>query len=190
MGGKRVMMERGMKDRRYRKTEEAILTAFFDEYKKGSTMRRLAKKIRVGRSTMYTHHHAIREVIPDYERYILNEYKQCVRERLKVKNIEIKMIYFDMLVFILKNRKFFEVFLKFEDRKIAIKMLGVLENKLVEYMRMPSNSEKILAVYKAEVVEVIFEWGRRDWPEKEIEKVLADMMYLTKTARDRLMPIA
>ena len=182
-------MERGMRDRRYRKTEEAILTAFFDEYKKGSTMRRLARRIRVGRSTMYTHHHAIREVIPDYERYILNRYRQCIRKKSQARGVEIKSLYLETLVFIYKNRKFFEVFLNFEDRKVVIKMLGVLEKNLVEYMRLPSDVEKVLAVYKAEVVELIFEWGRTSWPEDELEKVLADIMYLTKTARDRLMGI-
>lgn len=178
-----------MKDKRYRRTEEAILAVFFDEYKKGSTMRRLARKIKVGRSTMYTHHHAIREILPDYEKYILHEYRLFIRKKLRMEKVEMKSLYFDMLIFILRNQKFFELFLKFEDRKIVMRMLGVLENKMVDKMRLPSNFEKALAVYKAEVAELIFEWGRRGFSENELEKVLAEIMYLIRTMRDRLMPI-
>ena len=185
-----VFTSKKMRDRRFRKIEETILTVFFDEYRKGSTMRRLAKKVGAGRSTMYIHHHAVREVIPDYEKYILAEYRSFMRKKLKMENADLKNLYFDTLVFILRNRKFFEVFLKFDDREILIKMLDVIKDKAVIFMRLPKNHKKIFGVYKGEVVEIIFEWGERGFLEGELEKVLSDILYLSKTARARLIPIS
>ena len=182
-------MAKKMKNRRYRKTEEAILSVFFDESKKGSTLQRMAKRAGVGRSTMYIHHHAVREVLPDYERYILTEYRIFIQKRLQIKNISLKVLYFDMLTFILRRKKIFVMFLRFEDRKMLTRMLGVLEEKTRIFMRLPKETEKVLKIYKSEIIQLVFEWGKRGFSNKEIEKVLADIMYLTETARDRLMPI-
>ena len=189
MSRKSVCMAKKMKNRRYRKTEEAILSVFFDESKKGSTLQRMAKRAGVGRSTMYIHHHAVREVLPDYERYILTEYRIFIQKRLQIKNISLKGLYFDMLTFILRRKKIFVMFLRFEDRKMLTRMLGVLEEKTRIFMRLPKETEKVLKIYKSEIIQLVFEWGKRGFSNKEIEKVLADIMYLTETARDRLMPI-
>lgn len=187
--GKRTFMERGMKNKRYRKTEEVILKVFFDENERGITMQKMAKKAKIGRSTMYTHHHAIREILPDYERYVLREYGLTMKKKLRKKNISLKSLYLDTLLFILRNKKIFAMFLKFGDREITIKMIGRLEDKVSIAMRFPKNSEKIFRIYASEVAEIIFEWGEKGFSDRELEKILSDIMYLTETSRARLMPI-
>lgn len=182
-------MRRGMKDRRYRRTEDRILTVFFDENEKDCTMSKMARKARVGRSTIYTHHHAMREIIPDYEDYILAEYSAIARRRLKTKNSSLRIIYLDMLIFVLRHKKIFKMFLKYGDRKILERMVGKLEGRLARYMRFPKRYKKIFRIYVNEIVGVIEEWGEKGFSEKEIEKLLNDVMYLTETAHDRLMPI-
>ena len=156
----------GMSDCRYKKTEEKLLSVFFDA--RFETMREIAKRAGVARSTIYTHHHKIMEIIPDWEEYILKEYGLFLE----------KGSYFEMLVFILKHQKYFEVFLKFGDREIIIKMIFK--------MWRVENSEKIYKILASEISEIIFEWGEKGFSKKEIENVLANINYLSNTVRDRL----
>lgn len=63
-----------------------------------------------------------------------------------------------------------------------MKMILKLKPKIKE-------PEKILRICASEITEIIFEWGKRGFAKKEIEKVLSDMMYLTVSARKRLGPL-
>ena len=158
-----------MRDCRYKKTEEKLLSVFFDV--RYDTMGQIAKRVGVARSTIYTHHHSVMKILPDWEAYILKEYRLFLRRR----------DYFEMLIFILNYQKFFEIFLKFGDRKIVIKMIFI--------MRGAKKPEKILKIVAGEISEIIFEWGEKGFPKGEIDKVLADVTYLSKTAKDRLKPV-
>lgn len=177
----------GTKSRRYEKTEEAILTVFFDN--PNCTMWQLAKKTGIARSTIYTHHRSIERIMPDCENNILAEYDFMLGKKLEIENIELRKLFFYMLVFIVRNRQTFELFLKFGNREVVIKMIGKARAKIVSYAKFPKNYEKMFRVYEGEVVELIFDWGRKDFSEKELMRVLSDIMYLTDTARARLMPI-
>lgn len=159
----------GMRDCRYKKTEEKILSVFFDV--RYSTLEQIAKKAGVPRSTFYMHHHSVMKILPDWEAYILEEYRLIIK----------RGTYFEMLIFILKNRRFFEVFLKFKDREVVMEMIFSLWN--IEKNR------KNLRILASEIVEVIFEWGEKGFPENEIERVLSDILYLVKTRELRLGPI-
>lgn len=58
--------EKRLNDKRFKKTEEAILGAFFD--KNGYiTVMEIAKKVGVTRSTIYGHHRVMREIVKDYK---------------------------------------------------------------------------------------------------------------------------
>ena len=171
-----------MRDRRYKKTECKILSVFFGEIGKEISMQNLAEKAGIARSTIYLHHHSLWQIIPDCEKDILEEYFEKIKRKLK-DGTYIRKFYLDTLVFILKNREFFEAFLKFNNREVVIKMLS----RLKEELREP---EKVFGIYISEVTEVIFEWGHRGFPEGELEKVLADIMYLTNTMKERLGPLA
>lgn len=184
-----AFLEKGMKDSRFRRHEEDFLKVFYVENSKGTTMKKMAKKAGVGRSTIYLHHHAVREVIPDYERYMLLQFKELIQKKIRRKNVQIKMLYLEMLVFMMRNKRIFEMFLKFDKREILIKMIEKMRTKIVSYAKFPKNYEKMFRVYEGEVVELIFDWGRKGFSEKELMRVLSDIMYLTDTARARLMPI-
>ena len=166
MDGQAVLIGKKMKDRRYKKTEEKILTVFFDEG--FETMREIAKRAGVARSTIYAHHHSVMEILSDWETYILAEYQAYIRRR----------DYFEIVVFILKNRQFFEVFLKFGNRGIIIKMIFVAWE-----VEKPG---KVLRIVASGIAEIIFEWGERGFSEKEIERVLLDITYLSGTMKNNL----
>lgn len=159
----------GMRDCRYKKTEEKILAVFFDA--RYDTMEQIAKRAGVTRSTIYTHHHSVMKILPDWEAHILRECQLFLRRR----------DYFGMLIFILNYQKFFEVFLKFGDREIIIKIIFELWG-----IKKP---EKILKIMASEITEIIFEWGEKGFPKKEIEMVLADITYISDTAKERLKPL-
>ena len=184
---KAVFTSKNMHHQRYRKTEEAILRAFFTA-KQDSTMKKLAKEAGIGRSTIYTHHHAIREIVPDYEKYILTEYRTTMRKSLRAKTPP-KTLYLNTLLFIIRNRKIFKMFVKFNDRKILFKMLEILRPHIEASAHFPRNSEKIFKIYASETTEIIFEWGEHGFPDDKLEKVLSDIIYLTDTSRSHLMPI-
>ncbi|MBR3252686.1 TetR/AcrR family transcriptional regulator [Candidatus Saccharibacteria bacterium] len=158
-----------MRDCRYKKTEEKLLSVFFDA--RYDTMEQIAKRAGVTRSTIYTHHRSVMKILPDWEAYILEEYRLFLRRR----------DYLEMLVFILNYQKYFEVFLKFGDRgiimKIIFEVLGIQE------------PEKVLKIMASEIAEIIFEWGEKGFSKDEIEMVLADIVYISNTAKERLKPI-
>lgn len=87
MGRRGNLMIQKMKDQRFRKTEEKILAVFLDG--DFDTMGQIAKKIGVARSTVYIHHHTIREILSDWEEYILVEYSS--RMKKDAKNIDMRI---------------------------------------------------------------------------------------------------
>ncbi|MBQ3440925.1 TetR family transcriptional regulator [Candidatus Saccharibacteria bacterium] len=156
----------GMRDRRYKKTEEKILAVFFDA--RYDTMEQIAKQAGVTRSTIYTHHRSVMKILPDWEAYILEEYRVFLRRR----------DYFEMLIFILNYQRYFEVFLKFSDREIIMKMI---------FMMWDVNEPKIFSrILASEIAEIIFVWGEKGFSKDEIGRVFGDIMCLAKTAEDRL----
>lgn len=183
-------MEKRMKDRRFRRTEEKILTVFFDEAKKDTTIVKIAKKAKIGRSTIYTHHHAFRDILPDYQRYMLVEYSRTMKKFLMRKNVPLKKLFFEMLVFIMRNRKIFKLFLELGNLEVFKQMLKRLESRLTSALRLPKNSRKIFSIYVSEIVQVIANWGEVGFSEQKLESVLGDIVYLSETCRSRLMPIS
>lgn len=186
---KRTKMEKGMRNKRYRRTEGKILGVFFVENKKGTTIGKMAKKAGISRATMYTHHRAIREVIPDYRRYILEEYSRLVRKKMRKKNLPLKAVYFETLFFILRNRKIFEMLIEFGDVEALARILEKIRPKIIASARIPKSAKKVFRVYMSEVIEIIIEWRESGFSEEKIEEVLSNIMYLTETAKKRLMPI-
>ncbi len=182
-------MEKGMRNKRYRRTEGKILGVFFVENKKGTTIGKMAKKAGISRATMYIHHRTIREVIPDYRRYILVEYSKLVRRKMRKNNLPLKAMYFETLLFILRNRKIFEMLIEFGDTETLAKILEKIRPEIIVSARLPKSAEKVFRIYISEVIEIIIEWREGGFPEKEIEEVLSNIMYLTETAKKRLMPI-
>ena len=54
---------------------------------------------------------------------------------------------------------------------------------------MPKNAEMIFEVYNNEILGVIEGWNKEGLREKDIAMILEDILYLTDSARHRLMPL-
>ena len=177
--------EKRLKDKRFKKTEEAILRVFF-ETKDYISIKSLAMKIGVARSTIYGHHRAMREILPDYRRYILKKYERMIRKMINKKETEIKILYINILLFILRDKKIFKVFLKNGDKAIFEEMILKIKPMVETEMGLPKNSEKLYKVFVSEIGTLIEWWGNEGFNEDDMNAVLSDMLSLTKTARTRL----
>ncbi len=176
--------EKRLKDKRFKKTEEAILRVFF-EAKEYISVKSLAIKIGVARSTIYCHHKTMRDILPDYEKYILKKYSRMVRGLVKNK-ISIKALYINMLLFILRDKKIFEILLKNRDKVVFEEMILKIEFVVEKEIKLPKNSEKLYRVFVGEMMALIERWGKDGFSEDGMNGVLFDMLSLTRTARTRL----
>lgn len=177
--------ERRLANRRFKKTEDAIMKVFFEDDGCVSA-REIAKRVGVSRATVYVHHRAVKEIVPDYEKYILRQYRRMMHKILQVGSVQMKVVYIRMLGFIMMNKRIFKLLVRAQGERIFDKMLDELKDKLMTTMGLPKNSQTLIAVYKSEVARLLCEWERRGLKNEELGKVLMDIMYLTKTARERL----
>lgn len=181
--------EKRLQNRRFKKTEEAILKVFFEEDIYIGT-KEMAAKAGVARSTFYHHHRAVKEIVPDYKRYILRRYTRVTNGLLRQKGVKMRTVYAKTLIFITQNRRVFEILLRSGEASVMKEMLFKIEVRLVKQMRLSRGARKIFMIYVGEVVELINGWCERGFSEKEIGELLDDIMYLTDTAKERLGPIA
>ncbi len=180
--------EKRLKNRRFIKTEEAILKVFFEEDRYVDVIR-IVKKAGVSRATFYRHHKAVRMILVDYEKYAMRRYDRLIYKLVRKKNMTMRMLYVRLLIFIVQNREVYSLVLKSADKRLVEKMVKRLQPKMVSFMRLPGNSEKIFDVYANEVVGLIWRWMERGMKDMEIEMVVRDIMFLTETARVRLSPL-
>ena len=178
------LTEGKLRDARFRKTEEAIFKAFFEgggEIKLG--VGELAQKIGVDRATFHRHHRAVCEIVEDYEEYILEKYAKLIQEIDKMGDIGLRRLYYEIIIFILRNRRIFEVLIKREKFRVIKKMILMLGMN----MGLFDNSERVFRVYVGEIVGLIADWGLEGFKEVEIVKLLNNIVYITDTARERLI---
>ena len=183
----KIPLEKGMKDKRFRETEKAILKVFL-ESSGDITMVEIAKKSGVGRSTIYTHHNATKEIIKDYEKYIMAKYKTIIQNKIKA-GAEIRTLTMETLLFIIKNQNIFNFFLEFNDREIFIKMVKVFEENIVEHTHLPKGYTNALRICEIEIAEIIIMWGENDFSLELLKKTLVKIMFLIDSFRTRLAPI-
>ncbi len=186
MGKKRFgLTEKRMNDRRFRRVEEAILKVVINEdYYIG--VGEMAKKIGVARSTVYNHHRAVREIIPDYERYLLSRYNRIINKILKRREMRIRDVMRHVLIFVLHNREVFMFLEKCGRRGIYGQMMTKMELELSRRLRLPNNYQKMYIVYRGEVMELMAEWVKNGVVEEEMNELLGDIVGLTDTMRIRL----
>ena len=95
-----------------------------------------------------------------------------------------------MLVFVLMNRKVFGELLKMGDDRVVKRMIRRYKNKILDEWGHGVESEKMFDIYENEVLGLIVDWDKAGFADKKMNEVLNDIMYLTRTARQRLGPIA
>lgn len=182
------LTERRMNNKRFRKTEEAILKAFF-ECGQYADIRKVARRAKCARTTVYYHHTAVREILADHKRYIMRKHSRMMRPILAKKQARLRNMYLTNLTFIVTNRQIFLMLAKLHDREVLQRMIEGMRMKIEGVAKMPRNSERAFRVYQGEIVAVLEEWGREGFNESEILQTLDQMMYLTDTMRERLKPL-
>ena len=172
-------------NRRFCKTEEAILKAFFDDNNYIS-IEKMAKKAGVARSTFYHHHQTVNKIIIDYRNYILSKYGQMIKKTSVSRETAIKILYERTIIFIIQYQRIFKILMMGNEREIFNRMIIKLGPKLIPVMGLPKNYEKIFLVYTGEIVALLGAWCKGGAKKNEIDALLGEIVFLTKTARVRL----
>ena len=177
-----------MKDKRFFRTEKAIFIAYYKlcDY---PSAKKIARHAKVSRATLYRHHKCVASIPEDHERYLVQAYSKMIRKFLAKNSADLKQIYFRTLVFILNHDETFRVLFRDNRREAVRKMIGKLRGKVEQRWRMAGNLDKMFNVYQNEVIGVIEAWGKQGFPAESLDTVLVDIMYLTRTARQRLLPL-
>ncbi len=182
------LTDKNMADKRFRKTEYAIFFAYY-KLRSYPSAKKLAKTAKISRSTLYRHHKRVQYISVDYEEFLLRDYTKTIN-RLIEKDAEIKIIYLRTLVFITAHRRVFIALFK-EDRKEVIKsMIGLLKSRIItKEWRLSGNLDKMYIVYANEILGVIECWSVQKFTDKSLERVLNDILYLTRASRKKLLPL-
>jgi AcrR family transcriptional regulator len=176
--------DKRLNNRRFYRTEEAILRAFFgDEY---LSAREVARRAGIARTTFYHHHQSVAKIVADYQKYIINKYKRLVKKMLSAQKTPVRIMYERTLLFIVQHKRIFKILLMKRELSVLKYMISKMQLRLVEAMRLPKNSARIFLVYEGEVVSLIDAWCRNGMKEDEINQLLDEIMFLTETARVRL----
>lgn len=179
------LTEKSLRDARFRKTEEAIFKAFFDEKdRKKLSVDELVCRVGIDRATFYRHHRAIYEIVEDYKKYILEKYTRLMSSIRKRGGVNLRKLYYEMLIFILQNRKVFEMLMEEKEFGVLSEMVLVLELNVAEYMKILGDSERILRVYIGGITGLLVDWGLNGFCEVEMVEILNNLMYLTETVKN------
>ena len=94
---KRRITEKRLNNKRFKKSEEALIRAFFSERRRLNA-RVIMKRAKISRSTLYRHHRTIYDIVPDYEDFILVKYNRLMRKLTDKKRTNMRIIYYQMLI--------------------------------------------------------------------------------------------
>ena len=183
------LSERKMKNKKFRKIEKAIFVAYF-KLKNYPNARRIARMARISRSTLYRHQTMIYRIPHDYEDYLIEQYDRTMKGCLLKSCVSLKTMVHCMLVFILMNRRVFGELLKMGDDNVVRRLIRRCKQKVLDEWGRDDGLVKIFGIYENEVLGLIIDWGREGFSDEKMSDVLNGIMYLTRTARQRLGPIA
>lgn len=174
-----------MRNRRYCQTEEVFVRIILkgDFYISADE---LAKRAGVSRSTFYRHHRAVKHIIRDYENYIVRLYHGSTRDLVRHR-VNPRQLYWHTLVFIAKHRRIFLILQKGGNRSAFTRIVEYLKPGIVSAARLPKNAARNYRIYTAEIVELLWRWGEAGFQDAEIDDLLSNILYLTKTVRVRLI---
>lgn len=181
--------ERKLGDARFRKNEEAIIKAFFDCDGGRYSVAEIAQRAGIDRATFYRHHKTVYEIMSDCENETLAKFSCLLQSLLSREGISIKAIYYQLLIFVLKNHDIFVIFIKERRMGVVGDMVQMLIPKIRKEYGLFGDLERVFRAYIGEIVGLVEEWGENGFKEEEITSLLNDIMYLTKTIRCRLLPL-
>lgn len=184
------LTEKKLEDFRFREREEAIFKAFFDEGGgRECSVNWIVKKVGIDRATFYRHHRSVYEIVPDYECYIMTKFERFVKTLMEKDGIHLRQMYNQTLMFILRHRKIMKVLIEQSGIRVVEAMILQLKPRMVVDCRALGYSERAFKVYLGEVVCLIREWSMAGFNEKEMPMLISNIMYLTGSVRERLLPL-
>ena len=161
------------------------MSAFF-RAQKGLNGKQLAKAARVSRATLYRHHKGSQAVMPDIEQMVLEAYKKDIAKVMK--RGKVRGMFYRMLLFIEGHQKEFELIENRGDERALEEMVLELVPQVVRKYKIPAKYEEVLRIYEKEVTAVVETWILAGFSTSDMG-VLKDIMYLTRSLRERLVKI-
>ena len=175
-----------LKNKKFRNSEEAILNAILAT-NGDLNIKRIIRVADISRATFYRHHGASRNIVPNYEKYILHKYKNTLRYLARNKTTGMKVVYECLLFFMLNNQKAMKLFLVTK-APMTEKLIFVLESRIINTKKVQTG--EMFEIYASEIAAIIEKWERDGFKEAGIGPTVAKIMFLTSTAHVRLGPLA
>ena len=179
--------EKKLKNKRFCKTEEAIVKAILSAKDK-LNLAQLIHLAHASRSTVYRHHGSINEIVPNYEKYLLRKCKTTLNHLIRIKNIRLEYLYERLMIFLLNNQQIIRLILKYGDSSFIEKLVIILKPKIIKTSKI-SNDEALI-LYNKEIAGLIELWVHAGFDESNIVPTVEKIMYLTNHAQTRLNPLA
>ena len=176
--------DKKLNNKKFRKSEEATLDAFFLA-KNYLSIKRITQIAHISRSTIYRHHGSVTKITENYEVFILKRYKKTIYKLLKTSTI--RQLYRRTLIFIVANKKIVQFLYQFGDRSTFEKMVYCLKPKIIVSHKI--SNDEMFKIYAKEITCIIEDWAQKDYKIDDIPAVVSKIMYLTDTARVWLSPI-
>lgn len=185
MGTRGGLTERKMKNKRYWKTEKAILVALL-KFRHFPSMGVVARHARVAKSTAYRHHNTSYEILTDYEDFIVNRYRREMRKLLRIRHVRLMSLFRRLLIVLITCREELGVLLEGGWGRVIERSVVELKPRIKNKLEISDKQSDILVKEIAGVIEL---WGQKGFLEEEMVITLCDIKYLIETARSRLGPL-
>ena len=179
------LTEKRMKDKRFRRTEEAFfkIVLVSGDY---INIEKIVRETGISRTTFYRHHTAPQKIVDDYEEFVLDYSCRMMRDN---KRMNTKVVFYQTIVFIMKHKSVIDLVIHRDgERLLREMMVEVLPRIAIEY-RFSNRCNKMKEVYVGELVGILRAWGKERFCDQQKEKVFSDLMFLTSTVRERLEPL-
>ena len=176
-----------MGNRRFKRTEHAIFITYY-KMRDYPIAKRIAKRAKISRATFYRHHQTASNIPRDHEEFLFRAYTTQMKKYLK-KSSSLQTIFLRLLVFLSSNKEVIKFLLNDGRKEIIKKMINHLKPVIICNWRFAGNLDKAYNVYENEVLGVIEFWGQRNFAVTNLSKVLDEILYLTRTASERLIPL-
>ena len=186
--GSAGLTEKKMADKRFYKTEKAIFVTYYHYYKTQyhCSAKTLAHRANISRSTLYRHHPIPKNILSDYESYLLKSYASNMKHVLSRESTSLKMLFLRSLAFISAHEKLFQLLFKHEQKTIIIKIMNKLKVHIIKEWHQNTVKDAMYVVYSNEILGIIEMWARHNFSHQEIDIILNDILLLTNTAPHRL----
>ena len=187
-----------LKDKRFYETEIAIFRSVSEVTKVGNEgddekeidMEYITVTAKISRATFYRHHRAAHLIMDDYAELVRMWVREKVCEKLERDEPEecLKKLFFELVLFIYKNRVLFDYFYRQEYVRVYALILGELRPIVARAWR--EWLVELYDIYAGEVMGVLGRWARGGYSEQGITRVLEHILFLTETASHRLRRFA